>query len=177
MKKWTSLLLTLALTLTVLVGCGGKEAPAETAPAGGIDGTPEEIIEKIYAQHKEVELALITMEVDLSDKDAVLYNLGLDSAEKISAAAMSETMLGQPYSMAVVRVKNAADAEGVAKEMYEKIDTRKWICVNADMKTAAYSGDVVVFFMVNSDFAEDASTESIVEAFRTACGGNVTVIG
>lgn len=176
MKKLTAIVLTFVLTLGVLAGCGAKQTPAETAPVGGIDGTPEEIIEKIYAQHKAVELALVTMEVDLSDADAVKYNLGLDSAEKIEAAAMSETMLGQPYSMAVVRVKDSADAEAVAKQMYEGIDTRKWICVAADQKTAAYSGDVVLFFMVSSDFAEDASPESITAAFKTACG-TATVIG
>lgn len=175
MKKVTSMILVLALAIAVLAGCGAKQ-PEATQPAGGIEGTPQEIIEKIYAQHKEIQLAIIGMDVDLADGDAVLYNLGLDSADKLEAAAVSETMMGQPYSLVVARVKNAADAADVAKEMYEKIDTRKWICVMADTKVAAYSGDVVMFFMINSDFAEDATPDSMAEAFKAACGGNATVI-
>lgn len=175
MKKLTSLLLILALALSVLAGCGAKAPENTTAPAAGIEGTPSEIIDKIYAQHKPIELSLVTMEVDLSDPDAVSYQLGLSSADKVEAAAMSETMLGQPYSLAVVRVKDAADAPEIAQEMFDNIDTRKWICVMADTKAAAYAGDVVIFFMVNSDFAEDASAQSIMEAFKTAAGG-ATVI-
>lgn len=174
MKKMTAILLTLALAVSLLAGCGAK-APAAEEKSVAIEGTPTEIIEKIYAQHKAVDLALVTMDVDLSDADAVAYNLGLSSSDKIEAAAMSETMLGQPYSMAVVRVKNADDAAAVAKEMYDNIDTRKWICVAADTKAVAYAGDVVVFFMVSSDFAEDASTDTIMEAFR-AVAGSATVV-
>ena len=49
--------------------------------------------------------------------------------------------------------------------------------MEADTKVAAYSGDVVMFFMVNSDFAEQVTTESMVEAFMAAVGGDVTVNG
>lgn len=171
MKKWTSILLAFALMLTLFVGCGSKQESAQTEVPAKIEGTASEIIDKIYAQHKTVDLSLVTMDVDLSDADAVAYNLGLSSAENIAEAAVSETMLGQPYSMAVVKVKDAADAQSVAQEMYDNIDTRKWICVMADTKAAAYAGDVAVFFMVNSDFAGEASTESIMEAFKAVAPG------
>lgn len=174
MKKWTSILLALTVVLTLMAGCGNKQ-PAQTESPAKIEGTASEIIEKIYAQHKPVDLSLVTMDVDLSDPDAVAYQLGLDSADKLAEAAVSETMLGQPYSLVVVKVKDAADAGTVAKEMYEKIDTRKWICVMADTKMAAYAGDVAVFFMVNSDFAGDASVESIGEAFLAAAGGGTMI--
>ena len=40
---------------------------------------------------------------------------GLDSAEEISEAAVSEAMIGSiPYSMVLVRVKDAANARAVA---------------------------------------------------------------
>lgn len=173
MKKLTSLTLVLVLALSMLAGCGAKqEAPAPVT----IEGTPVQIIDKIYNAHKFVDLNLVSMDVDLSDSDAVAYNLGLASADKLDSAAVSETMLGQPYSMVVVKVKDAYDAKDIAKEMYNGIDTRKWICVQADTRTAAYAGDVAVFFMVSSDFAEDISTESFLEAFRTVAGGEITTI-
>ena len=171
MKKSLSILLALLL-LAALTGCSKAPAPQQS-----VEGTPEEIIAKIYENHQPLKLNVISMELDLTDADAVAYNTGLESADKLSAAAVSEAMMGQAYSLVVLRVKDAADAPQVAKDIYDKVDTAKWICVNADTKTAAYCGDVVLFFMVGSQFSESATTDTILEAFRTVCGGNVTVIG
>ena len=172
MKKLFSLFLTLGLLLS-FAGCA-KEA----TPQGGVDGTPEEIIAKIYENHQALKLNVMSTELDLSDADAVAYCTGLESGDKLSAAWVSEPMMGsQAYSLVVARVKDAADAPEVAKEMYDKVNTAKWICVDADTKTAAYSGDVVMFFMVGSQFAESATTDTMLEAFKTVCGGSVTVVG
>lgn len=171
MKKLICVLLA-AMLLLSMSGCGEKAEP-QKAP----EGTPGEIIDKIYENHQALQLKVFTMDLDLADPDALRYNTGLESADKLSAAAVSEAMMGQAYSLVVLRVKDAADAPQVAKDIYDKVDTAKWICVNADTKTAAYCGDVVLFFMVGSQFSESATTDTILEAFRTVCGGNVTVIG
>lgn len=172
MKKVFSLFLAIGLLLS-FAGCA-KEA----ATQGGPEGTPEEIIAKIYENHQSLLLNVVSTELDLSDADAVSYFTGLESGDKLSAAWVSEPMIGsQAYSLVVARVKDAADAPQVAKQMYEGVNTAKWICVEADTKTAAYSGDVVMFFMVSSQFAESATTDTILEAFKTVCGGNVTVVG
>ena len=175
MKK--AICMILALTLALSLAACGEKAPQTVNTA--LDGTPEQIIEKIYAAHteKEMKLPLMTMEVDLQDTDSLSYNMGLDSGDRLSAAAISEPMMGQAYSLVVARVKNGADAPEVAKQMYDNVDTAKWICVNADTKTAAYSGDVVMLFMVGSQFAESATTESIAQAFNTVCNGGATFVG
>lgn len=169
MKRMISLILAMLL---LLAGCGSAQTPA--APA--VEGNPSEIIEKIYKEHKSIDLSLVTQEMDLTDEGSVSVNLGLDSADRIQEAALSETMMGQPYSLVICRVKDAKDAPALAKELYEKIDTRKWICVMADDKTAAYCGDVVMFFMVNSDFADVVTAASIAEAFNAVCGGKATIL-
>ena len=171
MKKLVSICLALGLLLSI-AGCA-----KEVAPQMGPAGTPEEIIAKIYENHQSLQLKVITMDIDLNDGDAVRYNTGLESGDKLSAASLSEAMMGQAYSLVVARVKDAADAPQVAKDIYDNVDTAKWICVNADTKTAAYCGDVVMFFMVGSQFAESATTDTMLEAFKTVCGGNVTVVG
>ena len=172
MKKLFSLILAIGL-LASFAGCA-KEAPAQAGPAG----TPQEIIAKIYENHQPLQLRVDSLELDLSDADAVSYNTGLSSGDKLSSAWISEPMISsQAYSLVVARVKDAKDAPQVAKDMYDKVDTAKWICVNADTKTAAYCGDVVMFFMAGSQFAESATTDTMLEAFKTVCGGNVTVIG
>ena len=204
MKKFAFSALTVALMLAMLVGCGKKEPaevpttqaptteavtqPVETDAADEttevIDGTEaveatelEKLMDALYAAHKDTELPLMTTVLDLTNNDMVTYNTGLTTGEKLSEAVVSEPMMGQAYSLVLAKVKDAADAEAVAKEMYENIDTRKWICVEADTKTAAFSGDTVMLFMVNSDFADSVTTDSILEAFKTVAGGEVTEIG
>ena len=172
MKKIVSLVLILGLLLSIS-GCA-KEA----APQGGVEGTPEQIIAKIYENHQDLLLNVASTELDLADADAVAYYTGLESGDKLSAVSISEPLIGsQAYSLVVARVKQAADAPEVAKQMYDNVNAAKWICVCADTKTAAHSGDVVMFFMVDSQLTEAAATDTMLEAFRTVCGGNVTVVG
>ena len=117
-------------------------------------------------------MPLGTMEVDLADPDALKMFTGLGSADKISAAAVSESMMGaQAYSLVVVKVKDAKDADAVATEMMNGIDQRKWICVEADDLRVSAAGDTVVLIMVGSAHADAATAASITDAFSAAAGG------
>ena len=178
MKKLIASILTLVMALSLLAGCGAK-APAETtAPQASVpDVDMTTMIDMIYEKHGQVDLPLMTNVLDLSDPDMLMYNTGLDSAERLAEVAVSEPMMGQPYSLVLIKVKDAADAAQVAQDLYDNIDERKWICVAADTKVAGYAGDIVMLFMEGSDFAEFASTESIMEAFKAAVGAPVTEIG
>ena len=112
MKKIVSLVLILGLLLSIS-GCA-KEA----APQGGVEGTPEQIIAKIYENHQDLLLNVASTELDLADADAVAYYTGLESGDKLSAVSISEPLIGsQAYSLVVARVKQAADAPEVAKQM------------------------------------------------------------
>ena len=172
MKKIIAMALVL-VTVLALVACGGEKAPK----VENLTGTMEEVIASINEKHGAVELPLMSMTLDLSDMDGVTYNTGLTAVDGVSEIAISEPMMGQPYSLVLVRTAEGASAEAVAKEMLEKINTRKWVCMEADTKTAAYYGDVAMFFMVSSEFASQTSTEKMVEAFKAVCPGEVTVIG
>ena len=103
MKKFATIALSAALLLTLFAGCGAKEtAPETTAPmeTGDIaDGTQSteaaelselgKLIEKIYENHAEVELPLMTQDLDLTNMDLVTMNTGLTSVDKVSAIAVS----------------------------------------------------------------------------------------
>ena len=174
MKKIIAMLLALCLMMA-FVACGAKTE--ETPKVENLTGTMEEVIAAIREKHGAVELPLMTMALDLTDMDGVTYNTGLESVDGVSEIAICEPMMGQPYSLILVRTADGASAESVAKEMLEKVDTRKWVCMEADTKTAAYYGDVALFFMVSSDFAEQTTTGKMVEAFKAVCPGEVTVLG
>lgn len=169
MKKLTAVLLLLTVLLS-FAGC------AESKAQPPLQGTPSELIEKLYGWHQEIELPLVTTDLDLTDGGTLEYNLGMTSAEQFSAVSLSEPLMGQPYSLILARVKDAANAEKTARALLESVDTRKWICMEADTKTAAYYGDVVLFFMVSSEFSDSATTDSIAGAFQKLCGGNATII-
>ena len=127
MKKLLAVILAATMLLS-FAACGknaetndgshiSTEEPGVTAPAG----TPEEIIDAVYAE-KSVSLNLMTTAVDLEDEYAPKYNLGLDDVSKVKEAAVSEPMMGsQAYSFVLIRLKDAADAEDVANAVIEGI--------------------------------------------------------
>ncbi len=130
----------------------------------------EGIINAIY-EIQPVQFMTGNIGIDLTDtSEDGLWTLkaftGLDNADLISQAWASEAMIGSiPYSMVLVRVTDAANAETVAEAMKNGIDTRKWICVEAsDLKVTA-SGDVVMLIMLDGD------AQSFVDAFATVMGG------
>lgn len=184
MKKYLSFTLALVVMLTALVGCSPNPGSDSTTPSDTtLDwaGAPnvsdlKAFIESIYAKHAPTDLALESTTVNIAEDNELVYFTGLTSAEKLREVAVSEAVMGQAYSLVIAKVADQADAASVAKEMYEKIDSRKWICMEADTKTAAYCGDIVMFFMVTSNFADTVTVESMTEAFEAACGADVTVV-
>lgn len=170
MKKMIALCLALAMAATLFVGCGTKKAVS-------LEGTPAQIIEKIYEQ-KSVEFAPVTLTPDDPDFGSMwdwFYYTGLADGSTVKEAAVSEPMIGAiAFSLVVLRVNNAADAQSVAQEMKDNINTRKWMCVEAgDLQVAAF-GDVVMLIMVDEAFAADGITsQAFVDAFKAVCGADL----
>lgn len=142
---------------------------------GSLQGKLSDIIDKIY-ENVNTNLNLMTMDLDLTDLEGLPYYTGLTEATKIKEATVSESAFGsQAYSLVLVRLNDEADAKDIAEEMLEKIDTRKWICAEADdVKVAAY-GDVVMFIMTSSQFEDSATADDIVKAFEKVCGAKLDV--
>lgn len=161
------------------------EAPEAETPETDVpvadDNSMKAVIQAIYDNHAPLELMLDTIPNEYfpieSIMESITYYTGLADGSKIAEIAISEPMMGQAYSLVAIKVNNADDAAAVAQEMYDNIDQRKWVCVEADTKVAAYIGDTVIFFMVNSSFADQVTPESIVDAFKASVNGEVTVIG
>ena len=172
MKKIVSIVLALSLVLS-LAACGGKKAEETQAPALSVEGTMEELLNKTIEQ-RPVEFMGGVIPVDLTDASedglwAIKSYTGLDSVENITEAAAFEPMMGSmAFSMVLVRVAEGADAKAVAESMKSGIDTRKWICVEADDLKVAGFGDVVMLIMVNSD--SGMTSQSFVDAFAKVAG-------
>ena len=179
MKKIFAMLLALSLMLS-FAACGAKPAEPTTAPTEAVktvEGTMEELLNKVV-EIQPVEFMGGTMPIDLADTSEdglwnIKYNTGLDNADSITDAAVFGPMMGSiAFSMVLVRVTDAANAQAVAEEMKNNIDTRKWICVEADDLQVVSYGDVVMLIMVASD--SGMTSQSFVDAFAQVCGGDVT---
>lgn len=139
----------------------------------GLDATITAITEK-----SPVEFMAGIIPVDVTDTTedglwAIKSFTGLASAEKLTAAVAYESMMGsQAFSLVLVQVKDAADAQAVAQEMKDNIDMRKWVCVGADEIAVVGSGDVIMLIMVDSANL-GLKTESFVTAFTEVMGGQV----
>ena len=79
-------------------------------------------------------------------------------------------MIGaQPYSLVLARVSEGADMEAIKNAMFNGINTRKWICVEADQLRVVSSGDVIMLVMVGSDFVPGLA-DKMVDAFAANVG-------
>lgn len=113
------------------------------------------LINEIYKGKEENLPRLNTQIVDVNDSDATRSATGLENGNDFEFVAISETMISsQAYSLVLAKVKDNVNASNVAKEMSEKINTRKWICVSAEKLYATNSGDIVYLVMSNEEWAK-----------------------
>ena len=173
MKKF--ICLCLALTMALSLAACGKKAPAETtAPAASVEGTMEELVNKII-DNRPVEFSGGSIVIDLADTSEdgqwiVKSYTGLEDASVLTDAAAYEPMMSSiAFSLVTVRVAPGADSKAVAESMKSGVDPRKWICVEADDLLVAGCGDVVMLIMVSTTGGMTA--QSFVDAFQTAVGG------
>ncbi len=189
----------LILSLVLMLAACGTTAPETTAPetTAPVETTPvetlpletepviesepefvltetEELLNKIY-ENVTVELPLMTMSIDLADEFAVTAYTGAASAEGMIEGAFNESMIGaQAYSLSLVKCESAEKAAELAQTMFDNIDTRKWVCVEATEKAAVVCGDLAFFVMLNPEYG--VTSDAIVEAFTAVAGGEVTII-
>ena len=185
MKKLIALLLALVMVGAMFTACGGDKENEKDTDKGGqtvtTDKTPiadnMETTVNAIIEKNPVEFMGGLMPVDLTDTSedglwAIKSFTGLDSAEGLKDIAVYEPMMGSiAFSLVLVRVDDAANAKDIAQKMSDNIDTRKWICVEADDKLVAGYSDVVMLIMVGSD--SGLTAQSYVDTFEEVAGGEV----
>lgn len=166
MKKILAIVLALVVVLAAFAACGGEKAP-EVTP---YEGTLEDLTTALYEANPVEFMVGPAMPVDLADADAVMMYLGLEAVDGIAEATWSESMLGaQPYSLVLAKTNEGADMEAIKNAMFNGINTRKWICVEADQLRVVSSANVIMLVMAGSEFAPGLA-DSMVEAFKTNVG-------
>lgn len=124
------------------------------------------LVNELYAENEELYPSLMTQEIDVSDTDSVSYMTGLENGKNLEYLVVSEPMMSsQAYSLVIAKVKEGVGADIIAREMSEKINTRKWICVSAEKLYATSSEDLVFLVMSSEKMAKP-----VYDAFKSKVG-------
>lgn len=155
------------------------EVTDETTEAtqGAEAGSLEAMINEIVAIQPVDVMMPTAIPLDLTDttEDATFRlkgYTGLEDASMLTEVCAYESMVGSvAFSMVLVRVADAANARTVAENMKSGIDTRKWVCVEANDLQVVGCGDVVMLIMLDSSLG--MTSQDFVDAFKTVCGAEL----
>ena len=150
MKKWI-LLMVVSVMLFSLAGCSATEGKTDNNvmnPAA--DKSVEEIAGMITAD-AGIEVQTMITPLDEESFSWFLFIDAIEGAEAVSADAMISSVA---HSVVVVRLPEGTDADAVAKEIEEKADPRKWICVGAEKTVVKVNGNLVLLVMSTEEVAD-----------------------
>lgn len=162
MKK-IALMLAAVLVVLLFAACGKPASTADSAASANLEGTLEEIMEKLYEGIPEDQLPMLA-NTPITEENAE-YMVGV-TADNFKEGLSSDAMISAvAHSVCLLRAESAEAAEELAKQVEEKADPRKWICVEAEEKIVDRIGDVVVLIMASSENAEaiDANFKALAE--------------
>lgn len=152
-------------TSTAEEGMTEEATPAET-PAPDMELSA--MVDSIYKAYPVELMMMQTTAIDLNDEAWLTYNTGLsaEQADLVASGIKSESMTGsQAYTLVLLRLKDAADAQTVADTMLEKMDPARWVCVMADKMRVATFDDKVLFVMTDSELTDiDALFAAVPDA-------------
>ena len=168
MKKIIAIVLVVVVAAVAVFALTSNKAPETSVTP--YEGTLEDLTNALYEANPVEFMAGPAMAIDLADVDGLTYYTGLESADGIAEATWSEAMIGSiPYSLVLVKVAEDADMEAMKDTMFNGINTRKWICVEADQLRVVSAADVIMLVMANSESAAGLA-DGMVEAFTANVG-------
>lgn len=140
-------ILCLALMMVVLVGCSSNSKESNGSDLSKL--SLEDMMTKVYegiAEDKLPNLSNIPV-----TKDVATGFLGTDTLDFKEALASEPMMSSIAHSVVLVRMNDGADIEKAKTEIKEKVDPRKWICVEVDPNNVIVDSkdNVIILIMSN----------------------------
>lgn len=153
MKKLSKIVVIMMAFVMMLsiTGCGEKKEK-------NLDGTLSELMRELYKGAGINEDEIMFLEDKEVTEENLAYYLGVDKLDYKEALA-SESMTGSmAHSIVLVRMNEKADIEQAKKDIKEKVDPRKWICVGVEDENVIVDsiGDVIVLIM-NDEYGKKLS--------------------
>jgi len=169
MKKLTAVLLCFTLLAALFTAC--KTASDSNTGGKNIEGTVEEIMQRIYDNLDESIQKPMLMNTPLSedmgiqnDSYRIEYFIGAKNIPFIEGVA-SEAAIGGAYSVCLLRMEANADIEKAKTDIKDNVDPAKWICYIADSVIVDNVGDLVILIMTNSETMPGLG-EAIQDSFK-----------
>lgn len=141
MKKKISLVLLLIMVTLLCSACGKKEE--------NIKGNLPDLMNKLY-ENLDGFFTENLQQVAFT-KDEQEYFIGDVSFDYKEALASEPIMSSVAHSVVLIRLNSSKDAENAKKEIKEKVNPRKWVCVEVEEKNVIVEsrGDLVLLAMDN----------------------------
>ena len=117
-----------------------------------IEGSLEDIMTSLYAGISEdnLPMGLSNMEVNSENVESFIGTTNV----KYTEALANESMVGAiAHSVVLVRLEDSQDPAAAVEEIKNKVDPRKWICVEASNVVVKNKGNLVVLIMSNEELA------------------------
>lgn len=129
--------------------------PNKIPPVGDASkaGSLEEVMTNLL---KGVDTQIMTMNTEVTP-DRFSWYFGIDPIEGAQGLA-SEAMIGSiAHSVGLLRVPEGVDVAKTAAAIEQKIDPRKWICVEAEKTQVKHKGNLILVVMSFEDVANIVS--------------------
>lgn len=138
----------LALVMLTVTGCGNNKAGEKLKTNEDI----KSMVETITTKEAENLPQLNVIDVDLKDSFSLSSFIGIETSDNIEEVVAVEPFISSiPFSLAFARVSEDADIEKMKSEILEKINMRKWLCVEADKLYVFNNGNTIVVLMASKD--------------------------
>lgn len=123
----------------LFVGCGKNQS--------NIQEPLSDVMKKLYENISEDEMPLLeTVEVTKENQEYYLGNVSFNYQE---ALASEPVMSSIAHSVVLIRLKDTKNIESIKKEIKEKVDPNKWICVGVEDKNVIVvsKGNLILLVM------------------------------
>ncbi|MDR1692969.1 MAG: hypothetical protein LBR72_06380 [Oscillospiraceae bacterium] len=154
----TNRIAALALAALLLLAC---IAGCATPKAKNVEGTLEELIQKIYDNLGDAEslprgVANLPLSEDMGinpDGRKIDYYIGSTGIPFSEGVASESLISAVAYSLVLLRMQDNADIEAAKKTIKDTVDPAKWICVAVDPSNVIVDSIGNLVFLVMSDNA------------------------
>lgn len=123
----------------LFIGCGKNQS--------NIQEPLSDVMKKLYENISEDEMSLLeTVEVTKENQEYYLGNVSFNYQE---ALASEPVMSSIAHSVVLIRLKDTKNIESIKKEIKEKVDPNKWICVGVEDKNVIVvsKGNLILLVM------------------------------
>ena len=141
--KRFGLIVILFFSVILLTGCGNKS----------VEGSLEDLMKGVYKELPEDKTPMMLMNTEVNEEN-VEYYLGTADIEYEEALASESGTGSIAHSVVLVRVKENANIEDIKTKIKDNVDSRKWICVQAEHVVVKNKGNLIILIMTNDGVEE-----------------------